>query len=327
MTVQEPNQSELTWLAQMQETGQLLHEHYVGPSKSPDLPGLDKTWVAWQSDNSDGRVDANAVGNGLGLCFGQQLVGRLGFRWAVITDNYGTELGCIAQPGDITVLPASLTARRLQKRSIPLLRRSLLSDGEPGQETPASANSAETSLLSAASWAGVRCGVWLVRRGYEASFRTRIGLAPIGVQWGTKVAEALDARVNARVPRRVKDDLVALSRRRRVEESELARALLDEALRREKHPGIVFRSTPAGREAAMEGRRVYVWQVIETLRASDGKVEPAASFLGLRPDQVRAAVSYYAEYKREIDALIALNKDEADRARRLWEREKRALGS
>lgn len=173
----------------------------------------------------------------------------------------------------------------------------------------------------------VRCGEWLVRRGYEASFKGRTDLAPIGVQWGTKVAEALDARVNARVPRRVKEDLVALSKRRRVEESEVARALLDEALRREKHPGIVFRATPAGREAAIEGRRVYLWQVIETLRASDGKIDQAASFLGLRPEQVRAAIGYYAEYKREIDSLIALNKEEADRARRLWELEKRALGS
>ena len=43
-----------------------------------------------------------------------------------------------------------------------------------------------------------------------------------------------------------------------------------EALWREKHPGIVFRTTPTGREAAIEGRRLYVWQVIETVRASDG---------------------------------------------------------
>lgn len=141
------------------------------------------------------------------------------------------------------------------------------------------------------------------------------------------MAEALDARVNARVPRRVKEDLAALSRRRHLEESELARSLLDEALRREKHPGVVFRSTPAGREAAIEGRRVYIWQVIETVRASDGNIDQAAASLGLRPDQVRAAGSYYAEYRREIDSLIALNKEEADRSRRLWEREKRALGS
>jgi uncharacterized protein (DUF433 family) len=142
---------------------------------------------------------------------------------------------------------------------------------------------------------------------------------------GVHMAEALDARINTRVPRRVKEDLAALSQQRRLEESELARALLDEALRREKHPGILFRPTPAGREASIEGRRVYVWQVIETLRASDGDSEQAASFLGLRPDQVRAAVSYYAEYKREIDRLILLNKQEADRARRLWERQQQAL--
>src|ERR1700724_2507319 len=115
------------------------------------------------------------------------------------------------------------------------------------------------------------------------------------------MAEALDARINTRVPRRVKEDLAALAQQRRLEASELARALLDEALRREKHPGITFRPTPAGREAAIEGRRVYVWQVVETLRASDSEIEQSADFLGLRPDQVRVAVGYYAEYKREID--------------------------
>lgn len=140
------------------------------------------------------------------------------------------------------------------------------------------------------------------------------------------MAEALDARINTRVPRRVKDDLAVLSQQRRLEESELARALLDEALRREKHPGITFRPTPAGREAAVEGRRVYVWQVVETIRASDGDIEQSADFLGLRPDQVRVAVGYYAEYKREIDQLIALNKQEADRARRQWQRQQQALG-
>jgi uncharacterized protein (DUF433 family) len=139
------------------------------------------------------------------------------------------------------------------------------------------------------------------------------------------VAEALDARLNTRIPRRVKNDLTVLSRRRRLEESELARTLLDEALRREKHPGIVFRSTPTGREAAIEGRRTYIWQVIETLRASEGDIGQAAGFLGLRPDQVRSAVDYYAEYGPEIDRLVTLNEEEADRGRNLWEQQQQAL--
>jgi uncharacterized protein (DUF433 family) len=139
------------------------------------------------------------------------------------------------------------------------------------------------------------------------------------------MAEALDARINARVPRRVKDDLTALSRRRRLEESEVARTLLDEALRREKHAGIVFRATPTGREAAIEGRRLYVWQVIETLRASEGDERQAADFLGLRPDQVRSAVDYYVEYDAEITRLVALNREDADRAHQMWGRRQQAL--
>ena len=139
------------------------------------------------------------------------------------------------------------------------------------------------------------------------------------------MTEALDARINTRVPQRVKDDLTAVSRRRRLDESEVARTLLDEALRRERHAGIVFRSTPAGREAAIEGRRLYVWQVIETVQASDGDEQGAAASLGLRPDQVRSAVDYYVEYGAEIDRLIALNREDADRAHQSWERRQQAL--
>ena len=139
------------------------------------------------------------------------------------------------------------------------------------------------------------------------------------------MAEALDARINTRVPQRVKDDLTAISRRRRLEESELARTLLDEALRREKHPGIVFRTTPTGREAAIEGRRLYVWQIIETVRASEGDEQQAADSLGVRPEQVRNAIDYFAEYQAEIDGLIALTLEEADRARQLWDRRQQAL--
>jgi uncharacterized protein (DUF433 family) len=137
------------------------------------------------------------------------------------------------------------------------------------------------------------------------------------------MTETLDARVNARVPSRLKHDLAALARRRHVDESELARTLLDEALRREQHPGIVFRSTPTGREAAIEGRRLYVWQVMETLWASDGDIDKAAKFLGVRPEDVRASTAYYADYRSEIDELLVLNRDETDRLRNLSERQQK----
>jgi len=139
------------------------------------------------------------------------------------------------------------------------------------------------------------------------------------------MAEALNARLNTRISRRVRNDLDALAKQRHVDESELARTLLDEGLRRERHQGIVFRSTASGRQASIEGRRLYVWQVIETVWASDGNVDDAASYLGLLPEQVRAAVRYCAEYRDEIEAQITANRQAADAARLEWQRQQDAL--
>jgi len=118
--VEDLNPSEVTWVGQMQEAGRLLHEAYIGKLETlPDVQALDALWIKWQSDRDPGRPDPNTVVNALGLCFGQQLVDRLGFRWAVITDQYGTEMGCLAQPGDVTVFPANMTAKRLDKGARP----------------------------------------------------------------------------------------------------------------------------------------------------------------------------------------------------------------
>jgi len=137
--------------------------------------------------------------------------------------------------------------------------------------------------------------------------------------------EVLDARLSTRIPRRMRDDLDALARQRQLDESELARTLLDEAIRHEKHARIVFRPTPTGRQACIEGRRVYVWQVMETVWASDGNVDEAADYLDLTADQVRSAVRYCAEYRHEIEGQIRANRDAAEGERRLWENAQKAL--
>ena len=64
---------------------------------------------------------------------------------------------------------------------------------------------------------------------------------------------------------------------------------------------------------------------METVWASDGDIEEAAEYLGIRPDQVQSAVGYYVEYKAEIDDQIRHNQEEARRARALWERGQEAL--
>ena len=139
------------------------------------------------------------------------------------------------------------------------------------------------------------------------------------------MAEALDAQINTRVPGRVKKDLEELAKERRTNPLTLARTLIEEGLRRERHPGVVFRDGPAGRRAAIEGRRIDVWQVMETVWDSDGKVDEAASFLGLRADQVQAAVAYYADYPEEVNAWIRENQEEADRLEAARERQQAAL--
>lgn len=136
--------------------------------------------------------------------------------------------------------------------------------------------------------------------------------------------EELDASINTRVPRRVKHALDEVARDRRVNPLTFARTLLDEGLRRERHPGIAFREGAAGRRAAIEGRRLDVWQIMETVWAADGDINEAAEYFGLRPDQVRAAISYYAEFPVEVDEWVRRNQAEYDRGRAQWEREQAA---
>jgi uncharacterized protein (DUF433 family) len=106
----------------------------------------------------------------------------------------------------------------------------------------------------------------------------------------------------------------------------LADRLLGEAVRLENHPLIRFQQGASGRrQPLLMGTRLYVYQVIATLRASGGDVEEAARYLSLMPRQVRAALDYYADFCEEVDADSAAAHDfeRAERAR--WERRQRAL--
>ena len=104
--------------------------------------------------------------------------------------------------------------------------------------------------------------------------------------------------------------------------------LIDEGLRMEAHPGIVFRDGPSGRRAALAAGP-DVWEVAGLLRGLSGSVEEraasAAAQLGLTESQVRSTSRYYAEFTDEVDAEIALNEDIADRELAVWENERRLL--
>jgi hypothetical protein len=132
---------------------------------------------------------------------------------------------------------------------------------------------------------------------------------------------------------RVGDDLFeqleTQSRRSRQSRSAVAKQLLEEGLRMEQHPGIVFRSGPGGRRAGLIGGP-DVWEVVGALRgADDGDADSLARIgerTGLTADQVGVAVRYYADYTDEIADWIRRVGEESERAEARWRREQALLG-
>jgi hypothetical protein len=109
----------------------------------------------------------------------------------------------------------------------------------------------------------------------------------------------------------------------------LAQRYIDEGMRIDRHPGIVFRTGPAGRRAVVAGGP-DVWEVIAAARSApehgDALIEVLANRVGMQPDKVRVAVRYYAEYPDEIDSWIAMVEEEAELLEQTLERERRLLG-
>lgn len=110
--------------------------------------------------------------------------------------------------------------------------------------------------------------------------------------------------------------------------SRLAERYVDEGTRMDEHPGIVFRSGPSGRRAALAGGP-DVWEVMATLKDGEARGDAAigatAELLELTELQVRTAVRYYSAYPEEIDERIRRNIEEADEAEAAWRREQAAL--
>lgn len=123
-----------------------------------------------------------------------------------------------------------------------------------------------------------------------------------------------------------------LRRRAEIRESTpsgLAQRLVDEGLRCQDHPGIVFRDGPSGRRAAlMSGPDV--WEVVAAVRHSKGDderrvVQTTAKDMGLSVDQVQVALDYYGSYPAEIDGQVAENERATQEAFAAWEARRRLL--
>lgn len=111
--------------------------------------------------------------------------------------------------------------------------------------------------------------------------------------------------------------------------SGLAQRLVDEGLRSQEHPGIVFRDGPSGRRAALVAGP-DVWEVISAVRVSGAKDEnraigAVATEMTLSRAQVQLALEYYGSFPSEIDAEIAENERAAMDALEAWRARQRLL--
>ncbi len=107
----------------------------------------------------------------------------------------------------------------------------------------------------------------------------------------------------------------------------LAQRYVEEGMRHDDHPLIHFVDGPSGRRAALVGTGLDVWEAIATVRDNGNELSEAAEYLGVPLGLVEAAVSYYGDYRDEIDAEIALNHEEWQRGYEAFEAGQRALGS
>lgn len=103
------------------------------------------------------------------------------------------------------------------------------------------------------------------------------------------------------------------ARRAGLSQSGAAALLVEEGLRMDTHPGVIFRDGPAGRRATIIAGP-DVWEVIRSIkdvRDTDASAtgEEALAVVqdstGLSRRIMDIAVGYYADYPDEVDALIA----------------------
>lgn len=97
--------------------------------------------------------------------------------------------------------------------------------------------------------------------------------------------------------------------------AEQALRLVEEGLRMQEHPGVVFQDGPIGRRAKLRGGP-DVWEVVDLVQATriDNPGANATEIraivgenMGLTEEQVATALNYHHAHPHEAESLIAKN--------------------
>ena len=134
--------------------------------------------------------------------------------------------------------------------------------------------------------------------------------------------------VTARLSEEAIEALARRSAETDIARSRLAERYIEEGLRMDAHPGIVFRDGAAGRRASLAGG-LDVWEMIMVVRDQPGEpdaaIESTAEHLGISKIVVRTAVRYYGAFPAEIEDWLQRNEQAAAEAEAEWRRATEAL--
>lgn len=113
-----------------------------------------------------------------------------------------------------------------------------------------------------------------------------------------------------RIQEKTLKEVEQIARESGKEFSTVANELLDEAVKMQRCPGIVFTEGTAGRRARIAGTGIEVWEVIATYKSvGENFKRLCQAYHWLTEQQLRAALGYYSLYSEEIDNFLKQNEE------------------
>lgn len=107
--VDELNEAERAWIASLLAE---LHANRVEIERDSLSEYFDRLRHGWFATRPRKRPDPNPIINRTGAGLGDLLVRSLGLRWAIVTDEYGTEMAVHGDVGDILLFPMNAVGKR-----------------------------------------------------------------------------------------------------------------------------------------------------------------------------------------------------------------------
>jgi uncharacterized protein (DUF433 family) len=113
--------------------------------------------------------------------------------------------------------------------------------------------------------------------------------------------------ITLRLPDAAAEQVRRIAKNDRRSVSDVGARIVEEWLRQDQFAHIEFRSFNGERHACIK-ERLQVWQVILVAKGCGMDVQQTAQHLLLKPEQVQAALNYYAAYPAEIDQALEENR-------------------